>query len=167
MTARARIGSASAPAAARLATSAARRVGVDDFRASLRPDDKLSIVRSLQSAGRKVLMTWDGINDAAALKGADIGVAMGAGSDLAVENADIVNVKGGVSRVADAVSLSKRMFTIIRQNLFWAFVYNLVAVPLAMMGVLNPIVAELAMAASSISVILNSIRINKHFATEE
>lgn len=151
----------------RTARSVARRVGVDDFRASLRPDDKLSIVRSLQSAGRKVLMTGDGINDAAALKGADIGVAMGAGSDLAVENADIVIVKGGVSRVADAVSLSKRMFSIIRQNLFWAFVYNLVAVPLAMMGVLNPIIAETAMAISSISVILNSMRINKHFKTEE
>ncbi len=151
----------------RTARSVARRVGVDDFRASLRPDEKLDIIRSLQAAGRKVLMTGDGINDAAALKGADIGVAMGAGSDLAMENADIVIVRGGVSRVADAVSLSKRMFSIIRQNLFWAFAYNLVAVPLAMMGVLNPIVAETAMAISSISVILNSMRINKYFKTEE
>ena len=147
----------------RTARSVATRMGVDDYRAALRPDDKLTLVRDWQARGRKVMMAGDGINDAAALKGADIGVAMGAGSDLAVENADIVIVKGGVSRVADAISLSRRIFEVIRQNLFWAFAYNVVAVPLAMLSLLNPIVAESAMAASSISVILSSMRIAGHF----
>lgn len=178
----------------RTARSVAARIGVDDYRAALRPDDKLALVRDWQARGRteeegrsgavarteeqyrsgspslrsgavarKILMAGDGINDAAALKGADIGVAMGAGSDLAVENADIVIVKGGVSRVADAISLSRRIFEVIRQNLFWAFAYNVVAVPLAMLSLLNPIVAESAMAASSISVILSSMRIAGHF----
>ncbi len=151
----------------RTARSVAARIGVDDYRAALRPDDKLTLVRDWQARGRKVMMAGDGINDAAALKGADIGVAMGAGSDLAVENADIVIVKGGVSRVADAISLSRRIFEVIRQNLFWAFAYNVVAVPLAMLSLLNPIVAESAMAASSISVILSSMRIAGHFGRED
>ena len=163
----------------RTARSVAARIGVDDYRAALRPDDKLTLVRDWQARGRteeqgrseavarKILMAGDGINDAAALKGADIGVAMGAGSDLAVENADIVIVKGGVSRVADAISLSRRIFEVIRQNLFWAFAYNVVAVPLAMLSLLNPIVAESAMAASSISVILSSMRIAGHFGRED
>ena len=182
----------------RTARSFAARIGVDDYRAALRPDDKLTLVRDWQARGRteeqgrsetvartkeqyrsgspslrsgavarKILMAGDGINDAAALKGADIGVAMGAGSDLAVENADIVIVKGGVSRVADAISLSRRIFEVIRQNLFWAFAYNVVAVPLAMLSLLNPIVAESAMAASSISVILSSMRIAGHFGRED
>ena len=172
----------------RTARSVAARIGVSDWRAGLRPDGKLALVRDWQARGnaakqdgsgspslhsgaaapaaRKVMMAGDGINDAAALKGADIGVAMGAGSDLAVENADIVIVKGGVSRVADAVSLSRRIFEVIRQNLFWAFAYNVVAVPLAMLSLLNPIVAESAMAASSISVILSSMRIAGHFGKE-
>ena len=151
----------------RTARSVAARIGVDDYCAALRPDDKLTLVRDWQARGRKVMMAGDGINDAAALKGADIGVAMGAGSDLAVENADIVIVKGGVSRVADAISLSRRIFEVIRQNLFWAFAYNVVAVPLAMLSLLNPIVAESAMAASSISVILSSMRIAGHFGRED
>ncbi len=151
----------------RTARSVADRLGLGDCRAGLRPDDKLTLVRDWQARGRKVLMAGDGINDAAALKGADIGVAMGAGSDLAVENADIVIVKGGVSRVADAISLSRRIFEVIRQNLFWAFAYNVVAVPLAMLSLLNPIIAESAMAASSISVILSSMRIARHFGKGE
>ncbi len=150
----------------RTAQSVAKRIGIDVCRTELRPDDKLNLIRDYQAKGFKVMMAGDGINDAAALKGADIGVAMGAGSDLAVENADIIIVKGGVSRVADAVSLSKRIFEVIKQNLFWAFAYNLVAVPLAMLSLLNPIIAEAAMAASSISVILSSMRINRHFSME-
>jgi len=99
------------------------------------------------------------MNDAAALKGADIGVAIGSGTDLAIENADIVIVKGGISRLADAVSISRKTFTVIRQNLFWAFAYNIIAIPLAMAALLHPIIAETSMAFSSISVILNSMRV--------
>ncbi|NLL36956.1 MAG: cation-translocating P-type ATPase [Fretibacterium sp.] len=148
----------------RTARSVAKRIGLDAVRASLRPDDKLDAIREYQKESGKVLMAGDGINDAAALKGADIGVAMSAGSDLAIENADIVIVKGGVGRIADAVSLSRSIFEVIRQNLFWAFAYNVIAVPLAMLSILNPVVAELAMAASSISVVLSSMRVLRHFS---
>ena len=104
-------------------------------------------------------MTGDGMNDAAALKGADIGVAVGSGTDLAIDSADIVIVRGGISRLADAVAISRKTFTVIRQNLFWAFAYNVVAIPLAMAALLHPVIAEGAMAFSSISVILNSMRV--------
>jgi Cu+-exporting ATPase len=143
----------------RTAEAVAKRVGIDEFHARVRPADKLSLVRRLQTEGRKVLMVGDGLNDAAALKGADIGVAVGSGTDLAIESADIVIVRGGLSRVADGIEISRKTFSVIRQNLFWAFAYNVVAVPLAALGLLNPLIAESAMAMSSISVILNSMRI--------
>ena len=141
------------------ALAVAARVGINEVRAGVRPDGKLDLIRDLQSRGGKVLMTGDGMNDAAALKGADIGVAIGSGTDLAIENADIVIVKGGISRLADAVSISRKTFTVIRQNLFWAFAYNIIAIPLAMAALLHPIIAETSMAFSSISVILNSMRV--------
>lgn len=141
------------------ALAVAARVGISEVRAGVRPDGKLDLIRDLQSRGGKVLMTGDGMNDAAALKGADIGVAIGSGTDLAIENADIVIVKGGISRLADAVSISRKTFTVIRQNLFWAFAYNIIAIPLAMAALLHPIIAETSMAFSSISVILNSMRV--------
>ncbi|MGI6253352.1 MAG: heavy metal translocating P-type ATPase [Aminivibrio sp.] len=141
------------------AKAVAARVGISEIHAGVRPDEKLDLVRRLQSRGGKVLMTGDGMNDAAALKGADIGVAIGSGTDLAIDNADIVIVKGGISRLADAVSISRKTFTVIRQNLFWAFAYNVVAIPLAMAALLHPVIAEGAMAFSSISVILNSMRV--------
>ena len=141
------------------AEAVARRVGIDEVYSRVRPEEKLSLVRRLQTSGRKVLMVGDGLNDAAALKGADIGVAIGSGTDLAIESADIVIVRGGLSLVADGIAISRKTFSVIRQNLFWAFAYNVVAVPLAALGLLHPLIAESAMAMSSISVILNSMRI--------
>ena len=141
------------------ALAVAKRVGITEVHAGIRPDGKLDLVREFQARGGKVLMTGDGMNDAAALKGADIGVAIGSGTDLAIDSADIVIVRGGISRLADAVAISRKTFTVIRQNLFWAFGYNVIAIPLAMAALLHPVIAEGAMAFSSISVILNSMRI--------
>lgn len=141
------------------ARAVAARAGISEIYAGVRPEGKLDLVRRLQSRGGKVLMTGDGMNDAAALKGADIGVAIGSGTDLAIDSADIVIVKGGISRLADAVSISRKTYSVIRQNLFWAFAYNVVAIPLAMAALLHPVIAEGAMAFSSISVILNSMRV--------
>lgn len=138
----------------------AEQAGIEEVRWEVRPEDKLSIVRETQGKGKKVLMAGDGINDAAALKGAHVGVAMGGGMDLAVDSADIVILKGGISKIVSAVKISDKTWQVIRQNLFGAFFYNIVAIPLAMMGLLHPLVAELAMAASSITVILNSLRIS-------
>ena len=141
------------------ALSIAQEAGIDNVRWEVRPENKLAIVQNLQSKGKKVLMAGDGINDAAALKGAHVGVAMGGGMDLAVDSADIVILSGGISKIDKAVRISDKTWNIIRQNLFGAFIYNIIAIPLAMSGLLHPIAAETAMAASSITVILNSLRI--------
>ncbi len=141
------------------ARAVAERVGIHEIYAGVRPEGKLDLVRKLQARGGKVLMTGDGMNDAAALKGADVGVAVGSGTDLAIDSADIIIVRGGISRLADALSISRKTFAVIRQNLFWAFAYNVIAIPLAMAALLHPLIAEGAMAFSSISVILNSMRI--------
>ncbi|HQP59560.1 MAG TPA: HAD-IC family P-type ATPase, partial [Petrotogaceae bacterium] len=138
-----------------------KKVGIDEFEAGVKPEGKADIVKKYQIQGYKVGMVGDGINDAAALKSADIGIAVGTGTDLAIESADIVIVKGELSKVADAINISKITFLKIKQNLFWAFFYNVVAIPLAMTGVLHPIISELAMTFSSINVILNSLSIRK------
>ena len=138
----------------------ADQAGIENVRWEVRPEDKLSIIREAQSKGKKVLMAGDGINDAAALKGAHVGVAMGGGMDLAVDSADIVILKGGISKIVSAVKISDKTWQVIRQNLFGAFFYNIIAIPLAMLGLLHPLAAEIAMAASSITVILNSLRIS-------
>ncbi|HHZ04749.1 MULTISPECIES: heavy metal translocating P-type ATPase [Acetomicrobium] len=137
----------------------ASELGIKDFYWGVRPDDKVDIVRRYQGTGKKVMMTGDGMNDAAALKAADVGVAMGSGTDLAIDSADVVILKGGASKVVDLIEISKETFSIIRQNLAWAFGYNVIAIPMAMSALLHPIIAEGAMALSSISVILNSLRI--------
>ena len=138
----------------------ADQAGIENVRWEVRPEDKLSIIREAQSKGKKVLMAGDGINDAAALKGAHVGVAMGGGMDLAVDSADIVILKGGISKIVSAVKISDKTWQVIRQNLFGAFFYNIIAIPLAMLGLLHPLAAEIAMAASSTTVILNSLRIS-------
>ncbi len=141
------------------AQAIARRVGIEKVYSEVKPQDKLNIIREYQQKGSKILMVGDGINDAASLKGADIGVAIGEGADLAVDNADMVIVKGGLTRIVDSIEISQKTFRIIKQNLFWAFFYNGMMIPLAMAGFLHPAIAEGAMAVSSITVILNSLRI--------
>ncbi len=138
----------------------AKKMGIEEVYAGVKPEEKLEIVRKYQSRGKKVLMVGDGINDAASLKGADIGVAMGKGADLALDSADIVIIKEGIFGLVHSILLSGKIFKVIRQNLFWAFLYNSLAIPMAMLGLLHPAIAEGAMVFSSITVILNSLRIN-------
>lgn len=141
------------------ARSIAAQAGIEDIRWEVRPEDKLSLVQEAQSKGRRVLMGGDGINDAAALKGSEVGIAMGGGMDLAVDSADIVIMKGGLTRIVSAIKISAKTWKVIRENLFGAFIYNIIAIPMAMAGLLHPIAAECAMALSSITVIMNSLRI--------
>lgn len=143
------------------ALAVSRKAGIEEIRSNVKPSEKLDLVRSFQAEGYKVAMVGDGMNDAAALKGADVGIAMGSGVDLAIEGADIVILKGGVSKVLDAMELSRMIFNVIRGNLFWAFFYNITAIPMAMLGLLHPLIAELAMILSSMTVILNSMRLRR------
>ncbi|MFA7202642.1 MAG: HAD-IC family P-type ATPase, partial [Candidatus Caldatribacteriota bacterium] len=141
----------------------ADEVGIEKVYAGVKPEEKLGIVRKFQSTGKKVLMIGDGINDAASLKGADIGVAMENGADLAIDSADIVIIREGLYGLIYSINISASIFKIIKQNLFWAFLYNTLAIPFAMLGLLHPAIAEGAMAFSSITVILNSLRIKNSF----
>jgi Cu+-exporting ATPase len=134
-------------------------VGVNQVYSGLIPSQKVEIVNGFQSKGMKVLMAGDGINDAAALKGADIGISFSSGTDLAMDSSDIVIVNGGLSGISSTMAISELMFKVIKQNLFWAFFYNLIAIPVALMGWLHPAISELAMGISSITVVLNSLRI--------
>ena len=143
------------------ATRIAAQVGIEEVHAETTPAGKLELIRSLQSAGHRVAMVGDGVNDAAALAAADLGLAMGGGTDAAMAASDITIVSGDLVVVADAVRLARRTLRTIKGNLFWAFAYNVVAIPVAMLGLLNPLVAGAAMAFSSVFVVTNSLRLRR------
>lgn len=135
--------------------------GIDDIRAGVTPQGKLDVIRELQASGRTVAMVGDGVNDAAALAAADLGIAMGTGTDAAIAAADITVMRDDLGAAADALRLARRTFGIIKGNLFWAFAYNVAAIPVAMLGLLNPLVAGAAMAFSSVFVVSNSLRLRQ------
>ncbi|MGB8053096.1 MAG: HAD-IC family P-type ATPase, partial [Azonexus sp.] len=143
------------------AQSIAAQVGIDRIFAEVLPGDKAKLVAQLQEQGLRVGMVGDGINDAPALAAADVSMAIGGGTDIAVEAADLTLVRGDLGKAAEALSISRRTMRIIRENLFWALGYNTIAIPVAAAGRLNPMIASAAMAASSVSVVVNSLRLLK------
>jgi Cu+-exporting ATPase len=143
----------------RAAATVARQVGIDDVVADVLPLDKVEAVRRLQADGHVVVMVGDGVNDAAALAQADLSVAMGSGSDVAIAASDLTLVRNDLLAVVDAIMVSRRTLATIKGNLFWAFAYNVAAIPLAVAGLLNPLVAGAAMALSSVFVVSNSLRL--------
>jgi len=147
----------------RTARAIADTVNIDPSRvmAGVLPQDKIDKVRQLQDDGKQVAMVGDGINDAPALKQANVGVAIGTGTDIAIQSSDVSLVRGSLGALVDSFTLSERIFAKIKQNLFWAFIYNVVAIPIAFIGLLHPVIAVVAMFTSSLSVITNSARLGK------
>ena len=145
----------------RTARAVANQLGIEDVRAGVLPDGKAHVVESLRSAGHKIAMVGDGVNDAPALASADVGMAMGTGSDVAIEAAGMTLMYGDPRLIADAISISRATYSKIKMGLFWAFFYNVLGIPLAATGQLDPMIAGAAMALSSVSVVTNALLLRR------